>query len=423
MFSAAVVDYHDRMRRLSLHLALIVGVTACSTAGDPTTETDSGASATSSESEAATESSATGGESQGSESGSGGTTAGSSNTTTEGATASTDATVSATDATTVDATTGDATTGEPFEPVPGALCDPVPSCEAPLPGDPDIEEVLNHRGRDMFYLEDDDHWVLAKFADSGIFDFDYHGDEVSIYLLRGCTGDWEFLGTAYASEDGDNPTVEGIEDTGGRIYFKIPDDKKLGLGRHRIHMVVETDNSRADQYIDVVPPGAPIFVSDVDGTLTTSEFVEFLDLLIGTIPDANPFAAEALSLLASKGYHPMYITARPEFLYKRTREFVRTRGFPNGIVHTTLSKDGALGDEAITYKTDELARLAQKGLKPTFVFGNTDSDAQAYENGDITPLDHRVFYQFADMFGGRTIDSYQELLDEFEALPDLCEPP
>jgi hypothetical protein len=124
--------------------------------------------------------------------------------------------------------------------------------------------------------------------------------------------------------------------------------------------------------------------------------------------------------LASKGYRPMYMTARPEFLYKRTREFVDVRGLPRGIIHTTLNKSGALGGEAVTYKTGELAMLAAKGLVPAYVFGNTDSDAEAYHNGGIQPLDHRVFFQFQDTFGGRTIQSYGELLEEFNALPDLC---
>jgi len=311
------------------------------------------------------------------------------------------------------------TTGN--DPVPGALCDPIPNCEAPLPGDGDISEALNHRGYDMFYRESDEQWVLGKFAEGNVFDFDLENEEVSIYLLRGCSGEWEFLGTAFTTDDGDHPTVEGVEDTGGRLYFQIPEDLKLELGRHRIHMILEDDNSRADQYIDVIPEGAPMFVSDIDGTLTTSEFEEFGDLLTGDIPEANSFAAGALALLESKGYHPMYMTARPEFLYKRTRDFIRVRGFPHGLVRTTLSKDGALGDEAIVYKTGQLAALEGKGLVPTYVIGNSETDAAAYNNADIQPLESRIFYQYTDdAHGGRRIESYEELLAEFEALPDLC---
>ena len=170
-----------------------------------------------------------------------------------------------------------------------------------------------------------------------------------------------------------------------------------------------------------MPAGAPFFVSDVDGTLTTSENEEIWDFLIDNLPDANPFAPQALSILAGKGYRPMYLTARPEWLGRRTRQFVATHNFPQGIIHTTTVYEGANGDAAALYKAGEFAMLAQKGLVPSFVFGNKASDATAFDNAGVQPKDHRFFFQFTDeMFGGRRIESYEELLAEFEALPDLC---
>src|SRR5690606_39666809 len=118
------------------------------------------------------------------------------------------------------------------------------------------------------------------------------------------------------------------------------------------------------------------------------------DLLIGVTPMANEFAATALGILQDKGYHAMYLTARPEFLVERTREFVAVRGFPPGIIHTSLTLDGALGSAAEIYKTDALALLAGKGLVPTWGFGSTESDAAACHTAGIEPLDPRVLYQF-----------------------------
>ncbi len=329
------------------------------------------------------------------------------------------------DATSGGESTSDTSTTGGAGGVPGALCDPIPLCDAVPPklGGGVTPTDNNHRGRDMFYVEGDEQWVLAKFADGGVLDDDLQGETVHMFLLRGCEGEWEDLGTAVATNDGDHATVEGVEDTGGRIYFKIPEDKRLAPGRHRVHFIVESDQSTADQYIEVVPKGTPFFVSDVDGTLTTYETEEFWALLLGDVPAANPFAAQAMQLLVSKGYRPMYVTARPEALYKRTREFLDVHGFPHGLVHTTLTQTGALGGEATTYKTGELAMLADKGLVPTYVFGNTETDAEAYDNAGILPLENRIFFQFNDaIFGGRTIQSYGDLLDEFDALPDLCDP-
>ena len=328
-------------------------------------------------------------------------------------------------------TTGDGD-GEPAEEWFGPWCEAPPACDAPPPAPgPELDWdnlesnliVLSgdpqHRIRDMFYVPGETQWLMGKFT-YGLIDKDLKGERVDVYIMRDCEGAWEFLGEATTTEEGEHPTVEGVEDSGGWVYLEIPEDQALELGRHQVHMVVRGDASSADGVIEVVEPGTPIFLSDVDGTLTTFETEEFVDLLVGVLPDAHPFSAAALGTLQEKGYHAMYVTARPEFLVQRTRDFVRVRGFPPGIIHTSLSLDGALGDEAVEYKTNEFAMLAQKGLVPTWVFGNTESDAEAYENGGIDPLDHRVFYQFTDVHGGRRIESYGELIDEYEAMPDLC---
>lgn len=323
-------------------------------------------------------------------------------------------------------TTGDPTDGTTGGTgVPGALCDPIPVCDAPpptIPGQGEPESDLS-RGRDMFYVEGEDQWVIAKFTKWGFpADKDIEGSAVHLFLDRGCEGAWEELGIAITTSEGEHPPVQGVDDSGGRVYYKISDSDRLDFGRHRVHLVVEDHWNTVDLVIDVVPSGAPIFVSDVDGTLTTSENEEAWDFLLGDIPEANPFAAEALGLLAAKGYRPMYLTARPEWLDRRTREFVAMRGFPAGIIHTTLTYTGGTGDTASAYKTGEFELLKAKGLVPTWLFGNKDSDAEAFESTMI-PTDQRVLFQFTDaVHGARRIESYQELLAEFEALPDLCDP-
>jgi hypothetical protein len=347
----------------------------------------------------------------------------SSDPTTSSTGTTTDATTSpaTTTSDTSDTTTDDTTTGGA---VPGAFCGPIPACNAPppkLPGQ-EAESSGYSRGRDMLYAEGEEQWILGKFTKWGFpIDKDIVGGTVHVFLDRGCTGDWIELGTAITTDDGDHPTIEGVDDSGGRVYFKIPAEETLELGRHRVHMIEDEQWETAELIIDVVPPGAPFFVSDVDGTLTTSENAEAWDFLIDNLPDANAFAAQALTLLAGKGYRPMYITARPEWLDRRTRQFILTRNFPRGIIHTTTTYTGATGDPAAAYKTAEFALLNQNGLVPSFVFGNKVTDSTAFENAGVQPLDHRIFFQYTDVdHGGRRIESYEELLGEFAALPDLC---
>jgi len=323
---------------------------------------------------------------------------------------------------TTDATdTDDTTTGGA---VPGAYCAPIPACNAPPPKLPGQgkESSGYSRGRDMMYVEGEEQWILAKFTKWGFpADKDIVGGTVHVFLDRGCTGEWALLGTTVTTDDGDHPTVEGVEDSGGRVYFKIPADQALEPGRHRVHLIEDEEWETAEAVIDVVPPGAPFFVSDVDGTLTTSENAEAWEFLIGTLPDAHPFAAQALTILAGKGYRPLYITARPEWLDRRTRQFIATRNFPRSLIHTTTIYEGATGDSAVAYKSAEFALLKQRGLVPSFVFGNKASDATAFNNAGVLPLDHRIYFQYTDSeFGGRRIESYEELLEEFAALPDLC---
>lgn len=318
--------------------------------------------------------------------------------------------------------------------VPGAWCQPVPACDAPPP-DPGAEAdwrhsiespivvfsgSANHRGRDLFLNQGDDQWIIGKFA-YGLADKDLKDEDVDIYLLRDCGASWEKLGTATTTEENEHATVEGVDDGGGRVYFQIPASSALGPGRHRVHLVVKGDLSTTDLFIEVVPPGTPVFVSDVDGTLTSSETAEFTKLLTGDLPDVHVDAAEAMKRLVQKGYHPLYLTARPEWLVGRTREFLDTYGFPPGIVHTTLTLTGHTGASAGVFKTNELAQLALKKMVPAFGFGNTDSDADAYDNAHIEPKELRFFYQFDDLLhSGSRIESYTELLGAFDALPTLC---
>ncbi|HET6279365.1 MAG TPA: hypothetical protein VFH73_00305, partial [Polyangia bacterium] len=220
----------------------------------------------------------------------------------------------------------------------------IPQCDAPSP-DPGAKQAwrhtgpsalggaAQHRGRDLFVGQSGPQWLIARFA-YGLFDAALTDENVDIYLLRGCGATWEKLGTALTSQ-GQHAAVEGVDDNSGRVFYEIPADKKLGLGRHRARFVVTGDLSFTEAFVEVVAPGTPLFVADVDGTLTTDEAAELNALLTGTLPNANPDAADALKALVAKGYRPLYLTARAEGLTERTHRFLSERGFPAGIVNTT----------------------------------------------------------------------------------------
>lgn len=316
-----------------------------------------------------------------------------------------------------------------------SICPPPPACDAdPPPYDPTeswrhsiasrfttAQGAARHRGRDLLLRETDEQWALAKLA-YGAADDDLEDEDVDVWLLRDCTT-WERLGTATSTDDGGvpHPTVERIEDDGGRIYFRIPEARRLGPGRHRVHFVVRGDHSTADQYIHVLRGGERLAVADVDGTLTESETAEFLTVLSGPSPAVNPGAPDALWALAERGFIVFYVTARPDWLTTRTHEWVAERGLPPGLVHTTNNGFGALGGAAVTFKTEELAEIGERlGAPPDIAIGNKESDAEAYRTTGV-PSGSRYLYQLdGDLMGGVGFDDYFELVPIFGALPTVC---
>jgi hypothetical protein len=275
----------------------------------------------------------------------------------------------------------------------------------------------NHRGRDLLVPLGEPQWLIGKFV-YGSSESDLQGERVDVFVERGCSGAWEKLGTTVTTRADEHDPVDGVTDEGGRAYFRVSEKDTLGLGRHRVRFVVAGDHSYADLLVEVVHPSSPIFVSDVDGTLTESEGAEVVTLVTGGLPRAQPGAAAVLSALAAKGYRPVYLTARPDWLTERTRAFLAANHFPTGVLRTTTKLFGATGASAAAFKSAELASWRAKGLAIAWAFGNRPSDTDAYAL--IQPPDHRVFLRLDDRHGGRRIEGYSDLLAYVSSLPSVC---
>jgi hypothetical protein len=309
---------------------------------------------------------------------------------------------------------------------------PVPACDAPAP-DPGARRPwrgvgsgllaaggARHRGRDQVILPGQRQWLIAKLA-YGPLDIALTDEDVDIYLLRGCGARWESLGTLRSHRAGGHPGADGVTDAAGRVFRELVAGERLAAGRHRVRFVVAGDLSAAEAFVEVVPAGTRLAVSDVDGTLTPNETAEFGALLTGAVPAARPGAAAAMTALADRGYRPLYLSARPEWLVERTRQFLAERGLPPGLVRTTTGSSGALGAAAVSFKTAELKQLAAAGLAVGFAFGNTDTDAEAYAGAGVDPASRRIFLGYDDTrFGGRRIDDWGSLQAELASLPASC---
>jgi hypothetical protein len=313
-----------------------------------------------------------------------------------------------------------------------APCNEPPMCDAPPPPPSPTTSWRHlttrvtvalgsqrHRGRDLFLRQSDAQWGIARFT-YGPADDDLQDEDVEVFLLRNCRT-WERLGEARTTRDNDHPTIEGVVDNGGFVYFPIPASARLGVGRHRLRYVVRGDHTFADQYIEVLPASAHVAVSDVDGTLTASETAEWLTVFGGASPAVNVGAPEALWALARRGYIIFYLTARPEWLTTRTHQWTRERGLPSGLVHTMMNLTGGTGSAAFTFKRDELVALRSRlGHPVDYGFGNTDTDAQAYEAAGI-PASNAYYYRFTgDRRGGQLNNDYRTLVAPLSAGPRYC---
>lgn len=278
----------------------------------------------------------------------------------------------------------------------------------------------SHRARDVLVTEGKPIWILAKFAYS-ILDADLKEEPIDVYLSEGCTGDWKKITTVKTSKDDQNTAVEGVADSGGRIYLDLGSlGIKLPVGRHRVILQVPADGSYTEMSITVIPTNQQVVVTDIDGTLTSSELAAATEI-IGQQPSSHESAAAMMQAFAKRDYQIFYLTARPEWLMQKTREWLKDKGFPPGTIHTTNSKAGATGDAASKFKMDELSLLKlNTGLVPAFAFGNKPSDAKAFGEQGINPKQSYYYALDGDALGGVIHKDYGALINMAEQAAPGC---
>ncbi|PKN55183.1 MAG: hypothetical protein CVU56_22585 [Deltaproteobacteria bacterium HGW-Deltaproteobacteria-14] len=284
----------------------------------------------------------------------------------------------------------------------------------------------NHRGQDVVVKVGEPQLLIGKFA-YGFIDKDLKEENVEVWIQRDppC-GAWELLDIVRTSTDGQYGTQYGIEDDGGRVFYTVPSDRALPVGRYPVRMVVRGDHSLASFDLIVVTPGTEAVVFDIDGTLTTddSELINEITQSIfnNTYDEAVRAAAvETVTAWHDKGYLVVYLTGRPDLLRPMTEAWLEAHGFPPGPLHLTdtngqvLPTNGGVGD----YKTAFLAYLAGTGgLSVYAAYGNATTDIYAFGNAAIPKA--RTF--IAGPHGGEegTVnvgDDYQAHLPTAQGMP------
>jgi hypothetical protein len=282
--------------------------------------------------------------------------------------------------------------------------------------------AANHRGQDVIVNPGQTQRLIAKFA-YGATDVDLTDEDVEIFIQTSppC-GSWESFGVVATSNNGQYGTVDGIADDGGRVFFTIPTDRALPLGRYPVRMLVLGDHSLAAFTLWVVSPGTSAVVLDIDGTLTTgdSELVYQLvdEIFSGSyVPEMRPAADQVVLGWDDRNYLIIYLTGRPDMLSSRSREWLVERGLPAGVLHHTDTNPQALPSGVAQYKSDFLTLHGASQLVLYAAYGNASTDITAYAAAGIPLARTFVIGDHAVEGGTVALTDYAAHLGTLQTMP------
>lgn len=229
--------------------------------------------------------------------------------------------------------------------------------------------AANHLGRDLIVKASTDATLNAKFT-YGLISKDLEDEDVRV-SLDDCTG-WIDLGDH--TTDGDGQIRVGLT-------------RVLPIGIYDVMFQVLGDGSTTRASIWVLPAGTKLILTDIDGTLTSSDRQLFEQILDGShVPVAYPDAVALTT--AHRGYIPVYLTGRPDWLQGKTRAWLADLGFAKGPVRVTdsntqiLPTEGSVGD----FKKAVITKLLAD-YDITFAYGNATTDIYAYLGAGLDPAD------------------------------------
>lgn len=225
--------------------------------------------------------------------------------------------------------------------------------------------------------------VVGKFDYSNVFHKDLEDEDVHVYLYGTGKSDWDYLGVFRTDSD-------------GKIHVPVVED----VGEYLIRMIVEGDLSEASGYVSVVEPGRQTVLFDIDGTLTTDDFELVGDYLGVSTAQAYDFAVDVVNGYIDRGYQIVYLTGRPYWAAKDTREWFDIKGFLPWHLHTDPYGDGPIPPDTEGYKIEYLGYLLDDvGLDIIRVYGNATTDVSAYEAAGIPKAETYIIGENAGLDG------------------------
>jgi len=225
-----------------------------------------------------------------------------------------------------------------------------------------------HRGIDVIATASSDTQTLAGAISYTIADKALEDENVDVFACR--AGVWKKAGRVRT--DGE-----------GRFSLRLGGGDRLPIGMRDLFVSVAGDRTGVRFLGYVAPEGASLIISDVDGTLTSSENAFLATVVTGGDPDARADAADAFAAAKARGYQVVYVTARGQQYTEVSRGWFERKGFPRGPLRLSPSFLTLPGGDTVDYKTETLRAITDAGLDLAAGIGNRATDIQAYANAGI----------------------------------------
>jgi hypothetical protein len=218
----------------------------------------------------------------------------------------------------------------------------------------------------------------------GLFSMPITDEYVSAWTYDGSA--WQKLGRGLTDQDG---------------VYALP--ATLVPNGQPVFAVLEANGTCAEAYDYTLPAGAKVVVTDIDGTLTTSDNELAMEIADPTYDPAMMGHADAmLQAWSMKGYPIVYLTNRPHPLRVETRGWIAEKMMPTGPV---ITSNGTASD-ASAYKTVWLQRMVQSfGWDIVAAYGNASTDITAYQNAGIPKTQTFIVGPLAGSDGTQPIDN------------------
>ena len=298
--------------------------------------------------------------------------------------------------------------------------------------------AANHSGQDVIVPPGAAAALPGKFS-YGLVSKDLEDERVRV-SVDDCTG-WRDLGDHLTDTDGRilsaYPTAralhgvsitrlatlraDGVHRVGADLARAL-----LAVGVHEARFQVLGDGSTTTSYLWILPAGTRLAVTDIDGTLTASDRELFQQMLDGShVPSPYPGAVDLTGAHDDLGHLVLYLTGRPYWLTRKTREWLAALGCAAGPLHVTDSDGEALPTEAGVgdFKKNYLLGLVAQGYVLDLAYGNATTDIYAYLGVGLPAGQVWIIGANAGQQGTHAVsDTWEPRVAEVRLLPPVTQP-